>query len=96
MAKVVDIIIYLLAFALLVSIGYALANWIYEYQVWLQTPLFVGEKYVYTTQEMWSFSHIARKYYPEMDIRDAIDMIRAINPNLDPGKMRIGTKVMLP
>ena len=40
--------------------------------------------------------HIARKWYPDMDPREAVYAIRLLNPEADPGRLQIGQVIVLP
>lgn len=40
--------------------------------------------------------HIARARYPDVDPRDAVHAIRLLNPTIDPGRLQVGQKVIMP
>ena len=48
------------------------------------------------SRELPTLWHIAREYYPGYHTGQMVDLIRKANPDLDPGKLRIGQTVWLP
>jgi len=40
--------------------------------------------------------HVARTCYPHVDRRMAVDAIQRANPGLDPGRLQVGQRIVLP
>lgn len=49
--------------------------------------------YVQPGDSLWS---VARMYYPHKDPREVIYHIRTVNPDVNPGSLQVGQKLLMP